>query len=165
LAILHEESSINQERKKVAYLALAVIAGLIVFEGYNAFVLHKPSIMGIGYNFVLLGLWLWRCMYTYSYTIKDGQFIVERQGMGKKKTMTIDLSQAFCFNSGYKSSIFRRTKVNRFQHRYSSLDGNRQRLLVYKHGSQLRGLLFKSSDKFSEQLQKQLPQECFLGNI
>ena len=165
MATLKEQSSVNRERQKVAYLALAVICGLILYEGYNWLVLHKPSVMGIGYNFVLLGLWLWRCMFTYSYTLEEGKLIAERQGVGRTKIVKVDLTTAFCFNPEYKSSIFRRIKVNRFQHRYSSLDGNRQRLLVYRHGSQLRGLLFKSSEKFSDQLIKQLPKDCLMGNI
>ena len=165
MAILREKSTINPERKKVAYLALLIIGGLIAFEAYNAFVLHKPSIMGIGYNFVLLGLWLWRCMFTYTYTLNESELVVEKQGMGRKKTITIDLQNAFCYNQEYKSSIFRHTKVNRFQHQYSSLDGNGQRLLAYKHGTQLRGLLFKADDKFSNDLLKRLPQDCLLGNI
>ncbi len=165
MATLREQSTKHQERQKVAYLALAVIICLMGYEGYNALVLHRPSFMGMAYNLVLLGLWVWRCMYNYTYTITDGELIVERQGLGRYQTMTIDLTTAFCFNPEYKSSIFRRTKVSRFKHRYSSLDGNKQRLLVYRHGSQLWGVIFKAGDKFSDQLLKRLPPDCLQGNI
>ena len=165
MAIYRAISEKNPERQKAAYIALAIILCFMAYEAYNAFILHQPSFMGICYNFVLLGLWVWRCEPTYTYTLNGSEFIVEKHSWGKTKTITIDLNGAFCFNPEYKSSIFRRTKVNRFQHRYSSVDSNKQRLLVYKHGTHLWGMLFKAGDKFIDQLVKILPSDCLQGNI
>ena len=165
MVIFREQSNENQERCKLAYAALATIGCLAIYEGYNGLYLHKFSLMGWGYNLVLLGLWVWRCKFVYTYTLTEKELIVEKSGLGQKKTTKVELAKAFSLNPEYKSSIFRRTKVNRFQHRYSSVDSNKQRLLVYKHGTHLWGMLFKAGDKFIDQLVKILPSDCLQGNI
>lgn len=163
--ILREQSTENQERCKFAYAALATIGCLVVYEGYNGLYLHKFSLMGWGYNLVLLGLWVWRCKFAYTYTLTEKELIVEKSGLGQKKTTKVELAKAFSLNPEYKSSIFRRTKVGSFSHQYSSLDGNKQRLLVYKEGSHLQGLLFKSSEQFVQELLKKLPKDYLQGKI
>ena len=114
-------------------------------------------------NLVLLGLWCWRVSFKYTLILyKDKRLEVITEGMFFiKRSYSVDLTRTESFTNKYVRSFFRKTKITHYIHRYSSLDENPQRLLVFTEGknNKLAGLLFKCSDNFLKKLQKALPDK------
>ena len=86
--------------------------------------------------------------------ITEGMFFI-------KRSYSVDLTRTESFTNKYVRSFFRKTKLTHYIHRYSSLDENPQRLLVFTEGkkNKLAGLLFKCSDDFLKKLQKSMPDK------
>ena len=81
------------------------------------------------------------------------------KGLGLSRKKVIDLAQLESFSDRYKRSFFRKTAIKKYIHRYSSLDGNPQRILVFRENGKLTGLLFKSSDKVIRLLAERYPDQ------
>ena len=56
-------------------------------------------------------------------------------------------------------SFFKKTKLRHYIHRYSSVDGETMRLIVFNENGSLRGVLFKVSDRFIKELRKKMPEK------
>jgi hypothetical protein len=76
LELYREESVVTGERKMYMYGALLLIAASFSYEGYHTFVLSRLSILGWGYSFLFLGLWIWRCLFKYTYILTDKQLVI-----------------------------------------------------------------------------------------
>ena len=152
-----ETSGISQEKKTFEYAALTIIAISWMYEGYQTFELGRTSLMGWGYNILFIILWAWRTRFTYTLTLTDEHLEIVMKGLGLHRKTVIPLSQLESFANRYKRSFFRKTKIKKYVHRYSSLDGNPQRILVYRENGRLTGLLFKSSDKVMKLLAERFP--------
>ena len=161
--IYREESTTNFTRKVIAGIALLLIACLFVNEWNNVQETLQLSLVGWGLNLVLLGLWCWRVSFKYTLILyKDKRLEVITEGMFFiKRSYSVDLTRTESFTNKYVRSFFRKTKLTHYIHRYSSLDENPQRLLVFTEGkkNKLAGLIFKCSDTFLKKLQKTLPDK------
>ena len=161
--ICREVSGTNFTRKVIAGIALLLIACLFVNEWNNVQETRQLSLVGWGLNLVLLGLWCWRVSFKYTLILyKDKRLEVITEGMFFiKRSYSVDLTRTESFTNKYVRSFFRKTKLTHYIHRYSSLDENPQRLLVFTEGkkNKLAGLLFKCSDNFLKKLQKALPDK------
>lgn len=161
--IYREESTTNFTRKVIAGIALLLIACLFVNEWNNVQETRQLSLVGWGLNLVLLGLWCWRVSFKYTLILyKDKRLEVITEGMFFiKRSYSVDLTRTESFTNKYVRSFFRKTKLTHYIHRYSSLDENPQRLLVFTEGkkNKLAGLIFKCSDTFLKKLQKTLPDK------
>ena len=161
--IYREESTTNFTRKVIAGIALMLIACLFVNEWNNVQETRQLSLVGWGLNLVLLGLWCWRVSFKYTLILyKDKRLEVITEGMFFiKRSYSVDLTRTESFTNKYVRSFFRKTKLTHYIHRYSSLDENPQRLLVFTEGkkNKLAGLIFKCSDTFLKKLQKTLPDK------
>ena len=162
-AIYREESTTNFTRKVIAGIALLLIVCLFVNEWNNVQETRQLSLVGWGLNLVLLGLWCWRVSFKYTLILyKDKRLEVITEGMFFiKRSYSVDLTRTESFTNKYVRSFFRKTKLTHYIHRYSSLDENPQRLLVFTEGkkNKLAGLIFKCSDTFLKKLQKTLPDK------
>ena len=161
--IYREESTTNFTRNVIAGIALLLIACLFVNEWNNVQETRQLSLVGWGLNLVLLGLWCWRVSFKYTLILyKDKRLEVITEGMFFiKRSYSVDLTRTESFTNKYVRSFFRKTKLTHYIHRYSSLDENPQRLLVFTEGkkNKLAGLIFKCSDTFLKKLQKTLPDK------
>lgn len=161
--IYREESTTNFTRKVIAGIALLLIACLFVNEWNNVQETRHLSLVGWGLNLVLLVLWCWRVSFKYTLILyKDKRLEVITEGMFFiKRSYSVDLTRTESFTNKYVRSFFRKTKLTHYIHRYSSLDENPQRLLVFTEGkkNKLAGLIFKCSDTFLKKLQKTLPDK------
>ena len=161
--ICREVSGTNFTRKVIAGIALLLIACLFVNEWNNVQETRQLSLVGWGLNLVLLGLWCWRVSFKYTVILyKDKRLEVITEGMFFiKRSYSVDLTRTESFTNKYVRSFFRKTKLTHYIHRYSSLDENPQRLLVFNEGkkNKLAGLIFKCSDSFLKKLQKTMPDK------
>jgi len=161
--ICREVSGTNFTRKVIAGIALLLIACLFVNEWNNVQETRQLSLVGWGLNLVLLGLWCWRVSFKYTVILyKDKRLEVITEGMFLiKRSYSVDLTRTESFTNKYVRSFFRKTKLTHYIHRYSSLDENPQRLLVFTEGkkNKLAGLIFKCSDSFLKKLQKTMPDK------
>ncbi|MDO5786625.1 MAG: hypothetical protein Q4P09_02760 [Phascolarctobacterium sp.] len=161
--ICREVSGTNFTRKVIAGIALLLIACLFVNEWNNVQETRQLSLVGWGLNLVLLGLWCWRVSFKYTVILyKDKRLEVITEGMFFiKRSYSVDLTRTESFANKYVRSFFRKTKLTHYIHRYSSLDENPQRLLVFTEGkkNKLAGLIFKCSDSFLKKLQKTMPDK------
>ena len=161
--ICREVSGTNFTRKVIAGIALLLIACLFVNEWNNVQETRQLSLVGWGLNLVLLGLWCWRVSFKYTVILyKDKRLEDITEGMFFiKRSYSVDLTRTESFTNKYVRSFFRKTKLTHYIHRYSSLDENPQRLLVFTEGkkNKLAGLIFKCSDSFLKKLQKTMPDK------
>lgn len=162
--ICREESGTTFGRKVIAFIALMLIGCLYTYEWMQVQETRHLSIAGWGLDTVLLALWFWRVSFKYTIILyKDHRLEVITRGMiFIKRSYVVDLTKVESFTNKYVRSFFRKTKIRHYIHRYSSLDPNSQRLLVFTEGkknNKLAGLLFKCSDDFLKKLQRQLPDK------
>lgn len=161
--IYREESETSFGRKVIAFIALLLIGCLYSYEWMQIQKTYRMNLLGWGMDTVLLVLWFWRVSFKYTLILyKDKRLKVITSGMFFiKRTYEVDLTRTESITDKYVKSFFRKTRISHYIHRYSSLDENPQRLLVFTEGkkNKLAGLIFKSSDKFLQQLRRQMPDK------
>lgn len=161
--IYREESGTSFGRKVIAFIALLLIGCLYSYEWMQIQETYRMNLLGWGMDTVLLVLWFWRVSFKYTLILyKDKRLKVITSGMFFiKRTYEVDLTRTESITDKYVKSFFRKTRISHYIHRYSSLDENSQRLLVFTEGkkNKLAGLIFKSSDKFLQQLRRQMPDK------
>lgn len=161
--IYREESGTSFSRKVIAFIALLLIGCLYSYEWMQIQETYRMNLLGWGMDTVLLVLWFWRVSFKYTLILyKDKRLKVITSGMFFiKRTYEVDLTRTESITDKYVKSFFRKTRISHYIHRYSSLDENPQRLLVFTEGkkNKLAGLIFKSSDKFLQQLRRQMPDK------
>lgn len=160
--LYREESSTSGDRKVVAIIALLVIGVLFSYEAYGYYTTGRIDALGWGMNICFLLLWIWRVSFHYTLILyRDHRLEVISHGWGIRRSYIVDLTRTESFTNRYVKSFFRKTKISHYIHRYSSLDSNPQRLLVFTEGrkNKLAGLLFKASDQFVHHLRKQMPDK------
>ncbi|WP_425060606.1 hypothetical protein SCACP_13410 [Sporomusa carbonis] len=147
-------------KSQLFWLLLAVIALLIwsaaEFKSYFA---GKPSYLGIGYILFFIGILIWRYAFRYTCILNEHEMIVISQGLGISRTVRINLDDVESFADRYVKSFFRRTGISRYLYRYSSGDNRPIRILVFKKKTKMHAVLFKSSDKFIEELANLKPKQ------
>lgn len=160
--IYRETTETSWDRKIIAGIALILIGCLFVYEWSSYQETGHLVIVGWGIDLCLLCLWIWRVMFKYTLILyKEQKLEVISHGMGIKRSYMVDLTRTESFTNRYVKSFFRKTKISHYIHRYNSLDGNQQRLLVFTEGkkNKLAGLIFKCSDEFVKKLRHQMPDK------
>ncbi len=158
MEIYREVSREDSERNFYRYGALLVILALFAWEAYQSS-LGKISLLGWSYATIFLGLWVWRCIFTYTYILTDTEFIVLSHGLGFTRKYVNKLELTESYTNKYVKSFFKKTKLRHYIHRYSSVDGETMRLIVFNENGSLRGVLFKVSDRFIKELRKKMPEK------
>ena len=154
-----EYSTVSTSWKLLQWTTLGLIALSWIYEAYHTFAMGQFSLMGWGYNVLFVILWAWRCLFRYSYTLTDQELIIEMLGLGLHRTLRIPLDQMESFTNHYKRSFFRKTAIKKYVRRYSSIDPQPDRLLVYRDKGTLCGLLFKCSDRMIDLLARRYPNQ------
>ena len=154
-----EQSITDKEHNIYKFIALALIAASFAYEGYSTVFRHNFNILGWGYNILFILLWFWRCAFIYTYVLTDTQLEIKMQGLGITRLFKMDLNTTESFTNHYVRSFFRKTKIGKYYHCYSSLDPRPQRLLVYRRGQSLEAVIFKCSDEFLQKMQAQMPDK------
>ena len=147
--IYREESQVSDRRMQISYGGLAVIVLLWIYEGYRYVNTGYFSPLGWGFNILFLLMWIWRVVFKYTYILRDGEMEVISHGVGIRRSFKVDLTKTESY-------------TNKYIHRYSSVDPNEQRLLVFTEGKdnkRLAGIIFKCSEKFLRELRKQMPDK------
>lgn len=139
----------------VSIVALAVWLGYEIYQTLN----HRFSLMGYGYIIMFIGLLIWRFAYRYTYILTDDEMVIISEGLGMTRTLRIDLAKTESYTNRYVRRFFRQTKIGQYFHRYSSGDSMPTRLLVFSEGGKLKGVIFKASDQFIEELKKIMPKK------
>lgn len=165
MELCREQSISDKEHNIYKFIALALIAASFVYEGYSTVFKNNFNILGWGYNVLFVFLWLWRCAFTYTYVLTDTQLQIKMEGMGLTRMFQMDLTTTESFTNHYVRSFFRKTKIGKYYHRYSSLDPRPQRLLVYRRGTSLEGVIFKCSDEFLEKIKEKMPDKFIDFNV
>lgn len=158
MEIYREQSGENSERTLYRYCALLAIFALFAWEGYQSS-LGRISLLGWSYSIIFLGLWIWRCMFKYTYILTDTEFIVLSHGLGITRKYVNNLERTESYTDKYVKSFFKKTKLRHYVHRYSSVDGEQMRLIVFNENGSLRGVMFKASDRFIKELRKKMPEK------
>lgn len=158
MEIYREVSGENTERKFYRYCALLVILSFFAWEAYQTSQ-GKVSFLGWSYSVIFLGLWIWRCVFKYTYILTDSEFIVLSHGLGFTRKYSNKLERTESYTNKYIKSFFKKTKLRHYIHRYSSVDGEQMRLIVFNENGSLRGVLFKVSDRFIKELKKKMPDK------
>lgn len=159
MELYREISTVDKEHIIYKYLALCLIFASFAYEAYYSFVLHRTSIVGWGYSVLFLVLWFWRIGFTYTYILTENEFKIVRHGFGFSKTIRVDLHTVESFTNRYVRSFFRKTKISRYTHGYSSVDPRPQRLLVYSRKKALEAIIFKCDDELLAKLKECLPDK------
>lgn len=160
--IYREESQVSDRRMQISYGGLAVIVLLWIYEGYRYVNTGYFSPLGWGFNILFLLMWIWRVVFKYTYILRDGEMEVISHGVGIRRSFKVDLTKTESYTNKYIKSFFKKTKIRHYIHRYSSVDPNEQRLLVFTEGKEnkrLAGIIFKCSEKFLRELRKQMPDK------
>lgn len=160
--LYREESGVSSNRMHISYGGLAAIAALWIYEGYRYFDTGIFSPMGWGFNILFLALWIWRVVFKYTYILRANEMEIISHGLGIKRSFKVDLTKTESYTNKYIKSFFRKTKIRHYIHRYSSIDPNEQRMLVFNEGKdsvKLAGVIFKCSEKFLKELRKIMPDK------
>lgn len=159
MELIREVSTVDKEHIFFKYAALGLICVSFAYEAYQTFVFSRTSIFGWGYSFLFLVLWFWRVGFTYTYILTDKELVIERTGFGLKKVVKVPLELVDSFTNTYVRSFFRKTKISKYTHGYSSVDPRKQRLMVYTEKGHLKAVIFKCSDELLEKLREVLPEK------
>ena len=108
---------------------------------------------------MFLIMWFWRCCFRYTYILTENEFVIVSHGLGIKRTYVVNLNNTESFTNNYVRSFFKKTKIGHYIHRYSSMDPNPQRLLVFREKKHLAAVIFKGSDRFMRELRKLMPEK------
>lgn len=156
-----ETSTRTYDRWVIAAIALVIILGFVGKDISNYYRTGHYSVLGFGMSFGLFLLWLWRISFKYTLILyKDRTMEIIQHGFGYKSSYIVDLRNVQTYADKYSRSFFRKTGISQYVHRYDSLDGNKQHLLVVTKSAdsdKMIGVLFKSTDKFVRNMKKQFP--------
>lgn len=154
-----EESKTGHTQWMFAYGALGLIALSWAYEAYHTFMLYQFSLMGWGYNILFVILWAWRCLFHYTYELTGNGIRIVMYGLGMERRKIIYYKDVESFSNTYKRSFFRKTAIKKYVRRYSSVDPQPLRILVYRENGKLTGLLFKCSGAFLTGLRQRFPNQ------
>ncbi len=152
IMVRYEEVS-QFDKDKLFLLGLSIVA-LMVWLGIEiqSYMAGKPSFLGIAYIILFFCLLLWRYGVRYSYILTNQDLIVTSQILHYSRTFTIALNLIESYSNEYKGSLFKRTGISRFVHRYSTADSRMIRILIFTKKGKTCGLLLKVSDRFMNEL-------------
>ena len=145
-------------KKNLVWMGLSILA-LLVWTGIEVKAYHdgKPSFLGMAYIGLFAGLLFWRYAVGYVYILTDCELRIISQFLSFSRTFTVPFHSVDSYSDKYVHSLFKRTGMSRFIHRYSSGDGQVTRMLVFTKQGKPNAVLFKVSDRFMNELKALLP--------
>jgi len=146
-------------------IAYAVLLVICCFWAYEAYVFNNTghlSISGIGMCMCWLGLWIWKVFYRYEYVLREKELEITTIGLWRQGTYRVDLTKTESFAQKYRHDFFNKTRIAHYIHRYNMTDVNPTRLLVFREGKGLAGVIFCCSDRFLEEMKRLMPDK-YLG--
>lgn len=158
MEIYREDSLKSPERQMYKYLALVPIVALLGWAALQTTSGHS-SILAWTYSLVFLALWIWRFVFSYTYILTDKEFIVLSHGLGFTRKYSAALDTTESYTNKYDKDFFKKTKLRHYVHRYASDDSRKMRLIVFNPKGSLRGVMFKSSDRFINELKRLMPDK------
>jgi len=145
---------------KLVWMGLSILT-LLIWTGLEVkgYLDGKPSFLGMAYIGLFCGLLFWRYAVGYVYILTDGELTITSQMLSFSRTFTVPLHSVESYSDKYVRSIFKRTGISRFVHRYSSGDGQMTRMLIFSEHGKSNAVLFKVSDGFMKELKTLLPHQ------
>ncbi len=160
--LYREESGKANDREVVAWV---VFIGILAYLGWTIMKYFEKGFfepIDWGFSFLALAIYVWRTCFGYTVILyKNKTMEIITHGLGIKRSYTVDLTRTESFTNKYERSFFRKTRISHYIHRYSSLDPNPQRLLVFTEGKKgsLAGVIFKGSDTLLKKLNHMMPDK------
>lgn len=157
-----EESGKANDREIIAWV---IFLGILAYIGWTIMKYFEKGFfepIDWGFSFLALAIFIWRTCFSYTIILyKNKTMEIITKGLGIKRSYTVDLTRTESFTNKYERSFFRKTRISHYIHRYSSLDPNPQRLLVFTEGKKnsLAGVIFKGSDTLLKKLNHMLPDK------
>ena len=135
--ICRETTTRGSGKMGLAYMALLAICCSWAYEGFRFNSTGVISPVGMGLNFLWLGLWIWKVFYRYEVILRKTE----------------------SFAQHYRHDFFRRTRIKHYIHRYNMADANPTRILAFKEGKGLAAVIFCCSDEFLKELVRLMPDK------
>ena len=160
--LYREKSGRANDREVISWV---IFLGVLGYIGYTVMRYVNTGLfqpIDWGFSFLALAIYVWRTRYDYTIILyKNKTMEIITEGWFVKRSYTVDLTRTESFTNHYARSFFRKTKISHYIHRYSSLDPNPQRLLVFTEGKKnsLAGVIFKGSDELIKKLRRMMPDK------
>lgn len=147
-------------KEKLFWMWLAIIALVIwFFVEIKAILSGDLNFGGIAYILFFSGLLIWRYAVSYTYALTKHELMIHSNFLGFSKHFIVSFDEVESYSDQYIKKFFRRTGIGTYIYRYCSGDGKTTRILLFKKNGKKQALLFKVSDTFMLQLQKQMPEK------
>ncbi len=160
--ICRESTQRSRSKMGIAYVVLLAICCSWAYEAYQLQHTGMWSPAGIGMNMVWLGLWIWKVFYRYEYILRENELEIVTIGLWKQGSYKVDLTKTESFAQKYRHDFFNKTKIGHYIHRYNMADEHPTRLLVFREGKGLAGVIFSCSDEFLDEMRRLMPDK-YLG--
>ena len=157
--ICRETTTRGSSKMGLAYLTLLAICCSWAYEGFRFNSTGMISPMGMGLNFLWLGLWIWKVYYRYEVILRQNELEIVTIGLWKQGSYIVDLNKTESFAQHYRHDFFRRTRIKHYIHRYNMADANPTRILAFKEGKGLAAVIFCCSDEFLKELVRLMPDK------
>lgn len=157
--ICRETTTRGSGKMGLAYMALLAICCSWAYEGFRFNSTGVISPVGMGLNFLWLGLWIWKVFYRYEVILRQNELEIVSIGLWKQGSYKVDLSKTESFAQHYRHDFFRRTRIKHYIHRYNMADANPTRILAFKEGKGLAAVIFCCSDEFLKELVRLMPDK------
>lgn len=153
----HETSQVS--KGKLVWMGLSILI-LLIWIGIEVkgYLDGKPSFLGIAYIGLFAGLIFWRYAVRYVYSLTDHELTITSQILFYNRKFTVPFDSVESYSDKYVRSIFKRTGMSSFVHRYSSGDGRVTRILIFTQNGKSNAVLFKVSDRFMKELKVLAPK-------
>lgn len=160
--ICREKTERSSTKMGIAYFVLLGICCSWAYESYRFNATGELSVVGMGLNILWLCLWIWKVFFRYEYILRETELEIVTIGLWRQGSYIIDLTKTESFSQQYRHDFFRRTKIGMYVHRWSMVDEHPTRILAFKKGKGLVGVIFCCSDKFLKEMIRIMPDK-YLG--
>lgn len=148
-----ETSQTDSNRKQLLHLAWFLLLVWTVWE-LDKWYLGTPSLLGLGFVPFFACLIIWRTEFRYVLMVNESRVAIRTMGLGLKRELIIPLDSITENTVRYDKKQYPLRKIDKYHHRYSSMDGNPQRAIVYLPPNKKKPqvAIYKSTEKFVQAL-------------
>ena len=100
--ICRETTTRGSGKMGLAYMALLAICCSWAYEGFRFNSTGVISPVGMGLNFLWLGLWIWKVFYRYEVILRQNELEIVSIGLWKQGSYKVDLSKTESFAQHYR---------------------------------------------------------------
>ncbi|MDT8902282.1 hypothetical protein [Anaeroselena agilis] len=154
--MVREKSSWGREQAVIGAAALAALLAWMAYE-IKMYLSTGAGPGAIIYILGFLGLFVWRYAFRYTYIASADEVAVVTEGLGLERRFAVNASEVEGFAVKYNKKALKGRGINKFIYRYSALDPNPVRILLFRRDGKLQGVLFKGSEEFFRSLQELMP--------